>query len=89
MFPVPRITESFVDLVAHDLGWQRYLNVRTPLEGRLNADYLGDGAIIELKILEEEGLEKAERQGKLAKLLSLSESNGKEVDISFEIFRPL
>lgn len=84
MFPVPRITESFVDLVAHDLGWQRYLDVRTPLEGRLNADYLGEGAIVELKLLEEEGLEKVERQRKLAKLLSMSGSNGKEIDISFE-----
>jgi len=84
MFPIPRITESFVDLVAHDLGWQRYLDLHTPLEGRLNADYLGEGAIVELKILEEEGLEKAERQRKLAKLLSVSKSNSTEVDISFE-----
>lgn len=84
MFPIPRITESFVDSVAHDLGWQRYLDLHTPLEGRLNADYLGQGAIIELKILEEEGLEKAERQRKLAKLLSLCESNAMEVDISLE-----
>jgi hypothetical protein len=84
MFPIPRITESFVDSVAHDLGWQRYLDVHTPPEGRLNADYLADGAIIELKILEKEGLEKAERQRKLAKLLSVSDSNGTEVDIDFE-----
>ena len=84
MFPIPCITESFVDSVAHDLGWQRYLNLHTPLEGRLNADYLGEGAIIELKILEEEGLEKAERQRKLAKLLSVSKSNSSEVDIAFE-----
>ena len=84
MFPIPRITESFVDSVARDLGWQRYLDVHTPLKGRLNADYLADGAIIELKILEEEGLEKAERQRKLAKLLSVSELNATEVDIDFE-----
>jgi hypothetical protein len=84
MFPIPRITESFVDSVAHDLGWHRYLDLHTPAPGRLNADYLGDDAIIELKILEEEGLEKAERQRKLAKLLSVSESNATELDISFE-----
>ena len=84
MFPIPRITESFVDSVVHDLGWQRYLDVHTPLEGRLNADYLTDGAIIELKILEEEGLEKAERQNKLAKLFTLSHGNASEVDIDFE-----
>lgn len=84
MFPIPRITESFVDSVAVDLGWQRYLDVQTPLEGRLNADYLGDGAIIELKLIEEEGLEKAERQEKLAKLLSPSQGNAKEVNIAFE-----
>jgi hypothetical protein len=84
MFPIPRITESFVDSVAHDLGWQRYLDLHTPLEGRLNADYLAEGTIIELKILEEEGLEKAERQTRLAKLLSVSKSNRSEVDITFE-----
>lgn len=37
MFPILRITESFVDSVAHDLGWQRYFDVHTPPEGRLNS----------------------------------------------------
>lgn len=67
MFPIPRITESFVDSVVHDLGWQRYLDLHTPLEGRLNADYLGEGAIIELKILEEQGLRESRTLKKACK----------------------
>jgi hypothetical protein len=74
--------------VAHELGWGRYLDVHTPAIGRLNADYLADAAIIELKILEEEGLEKAERQTKLAKLFSLSGGHTEEVNISFETIPP-
>ena len=66
MFPIPRITESFVDSIADDMSWQRYIDAHTPRDGRLNADYLGAGAIIELKIIEEEGLDKAGRQNKLA-----------------------
>jgi hypothetical protein len=84
MFPIPRITESFVDSLVNELGWQRYLDGHSPVEGRLNADYLAPSAIIELKIIEEEGLEKTERQEKLAKLLSNSQQSGTEVDITFE-----
>jgi len=62
MFPIPRITESFVDSIAQDLGWRRYLDAHTPSDGRLNADYLGNNAIIELKIMKEEGLDKELRQ---------------------------
>jgi len=84
MFPIPRITESFVDGVVHDLGWRRYLDAHVPRDGRLNADYLDDGAIIELKIIEEEGLDKEERQEKLAKLFSLSQPNSSHIDLTFE-----
>jgi hypothetical protein len=84
MFPIPRITESFVDGVAHDLGWRRYLDAYVPRDGRLNADYLAKGAIIELKIMEEEGLDKKERQEKLAKLYSLSQPTSSDIDIAFE-----
>jgi hypothetical protein len=84
MFPIPRITESFVDGVVHDLGWRRYLDAHLPRDGRLNADYLAHGSIIELKIIEEEGLDKKERQEKLAKLFSLSQPHSSAIDITFE-----
>lgn len=84
MFPIPRITESFVDSIAHDLGWRRYLDAHVPCEGRLNADYLGDGSIIELKMMEEDGLDKEDRQEKLAKLFALSHPNSSHVDLTLE-----
>lgn len=84
MFPIPRLTESFVDAIAYDLGWQRYLDAHVPGEGRLNADYLGNNAIIELKILEEEGLDKESRQAKLAKLFSEAHPNSSQIDLTFE-----
>jgi hypothetical protein len=84
MFPIPRITESFVDSIAQDMGWQRYLDAYTPRKDRLNADYLGSGSVIELKIIEEEGLDKAERQDKLAEILSRTKGSGTEVDIDFD-----
>lgn len=84
MFPIPRITESFVDSIAQDLGWRRYLEAHTPTEGRLNADYLANNAIIELKIMEEEGLDKESRQAKLAKLFSQVHPNASQIDVTFE-----
>jgi hypothetical protein len=83
MFLIPRITESFVDSIAQDLGWQRYLDTHVPREGRLNADYLGENAIIELKLMEEEGLDKENRQEKIAKLFSQSQPDS-DVDLTFE-----
>lgn len=88
MFPIPRITESFVDSIAQDMGWQRYLDAYTPRKGSLNADYLGSGSIIELKIIEEEGLDKAERQDKLARLLARTKGSATEVDIDFDNIPP-
>ena len=84
MFPIPRITESFVDAVAKTLGWNRYSDHHTPAMGRQNADYLSNDAIIELKIIEEERLEKVESQEKLANLFSSVGISSDEVDISFE-----
>lgn len=84
MFPIPRITESFVDSIAQELSWRRYLNAHIPDEGRLNADYLANNAIIELKIIEEEGLDKESRQAKLAKLFSEAHPNSSQIDLTFE-----
>ncbi|WP_338413438.1 hypothetical protein [uncultured Sphaerotilus sp.] len=84
MFPIPRISESFIDQVALDLGWQRTTDVYMPTKGRLNADYLAPGYVIELKILEEEALEKTERQRKISELYREHFPESFEVDIAFE-----
>jgi hypothetical protein len=73
-----------MDAVAADVGWHRYLDLHTPSKGRLNADYLASGFVIELKIIEEEGIEKEQRQRKLAKLLSSVYPQNSEIDIALE-----
>ncbi|MFH1243333.1 MAG: hypothetical protein V1689_13365 [Pseudomonadota bacterium] len=53
-------------------------------EGFQNADYLLPGAILELKIIEEEGLEKESRQNKIKKLFTDKYILPKEVDIDIK-----
>ena len=55
MFPVPRITESFMDGVMYEMGWCRYTDKHPVAEGQLNADYLGSDSLAELNFFEEEG----------------------------------
>ena len=69
IFPIPRITESFIDKAIEKIGGRR-LNENEKNEGIMNADYILPGAIAELKIIEEEGLEKESRQNKIEKILS-------------------
>lgn len=80
-FPVPRITESFVDSVMHQIGAVRYDAVHEVNENELNADYIAPSGIIELKIIEEEGLHKKQRQDAIAKLFRSVNLNREEVDI--------
>src|SRR6266513_2388676 len=84
MFPVPRITESFIDVVIESLGWKRYVDIRDPEAGELNADYVSRHAILELKIFEEEGLQKSERQTKIASLCKAFASVGAAVDLDLD-----
>ena len=51
-FPIPRITESFIDKAVEKIGARR-LNEGEKSEGIQNADYILPGAIAELKIVEE------------------------------------
>lgn len=67
-FPVPRLGEGFIDDVVVQVGGARIAECWTPASGIQHADYAFPTAIAELKILEEEGLAKESRQGKLAKL---------------------
>jgi hypothetical protein len=72
LFPVPRLSESFLDEVVRRAGGQRFTAVWTPAAGMENPDYVFPGMLAEAKILEEEGLRKVSRQLKLAKLLESS-----------------
>ena len=67
-FPIPTITEKFVDDVVFICGGRRPKDKERNYERIKNADYLFEGAIAELKIIEEEGLLKEERQSNIAKL---------------------
>jgi hypothetical protein len=70
MFPIPRLTEPFVDEVVRRVGGKRFTDVCSPPSGMTNPDYAFPGFLAELKILEEEGLAKNSRQAKLASILS-------------------
>lgn len=83
-FPVPRITEEFVDKIIEFLGGRRPTFEERGCEKEPNADYFLPGAVAELKIIEEEPLEKAERQTRLAKHFADKYSLPEEVDLSFE-----
>jgi len=72
LFPVPRLSESFLDELVRRAGGQRFTKVWTPALGMENPDYVFPGMLAEAKILEEEGLRKDSRQLKLAKLLKSS-----------------
>ena len=80
VFPIPRITESFIDKAVEKIGGHR-LNENEKSEGVQNADYVLPGAIAELKIFEEEGLEKESRQNKIKKFLSDRYKLPREVDV--------
>ncbi|KAF0190495.1 MAG: hypothetical protein FD165_2663 [Gammaproteobacteria bacterium] len=84
MFPIPRITESFIDGVIENLGWRRYVDIREPLDGEMNVDYVSPHELMELKIFEEEGLQKSERQTKIAALYREVASAGAIVDIELD-----
>ncbi len=79
-FPIPRITENFIDKAIEKIGGRR-LNENEKSEGIQNADYILPGAVAELKIIEEEGLEKKSRQHKIKKILSDRYLLPKEVEI--------
>ena len=62
----PRVTEKFIDQVITRAGGHRLTKQEANNEKSRNADYLIDDYVFELKTLEEEGLEKENRQRKLA-----------------------
>lgn len=64
----PRVTETFIDHVITRAGGHRLTKQEANNEKSRNADYLIDDYVFELKTLEEEGLEKENRQKKLANL---------------------
>lgn len=64
---IGRILEEDFDLMVEEAGGSRYSTDHSR-ESEKNADYRLGNAIVELKIIEEEGLEKETRQQKLAAL---------------------
>jgi hypothetical protein len=66
-FRIPPIFEDEVDQIVMAAGGRR-AHPDADRRRKRGADYLLDDAVVELKILEEEGLEKQERRGKLASL---------------------
>ena len=56
MFPIPKITEPFIDGVIQSMGWHRYTGKYPVIEGQENSDYLSQNDVLELKIFEEEGI---------------------------------
>lgn len=83
VFPIPRITESFFDTVIEKAEGRRLFD-EEKAEGIDNADYLMTGAVLELKIFEEEGLEKKIRQKKIKKLFEQNYYLTSEVDLDIK-----
>ena len=84
MFPIPKITESFIDDVMTEITWHRYDEKYPVVDNQLIADYVGPNSVGELKIFEEEGLEKEERQKAIAQLLTPYAVSGDLVDIELD-----
>ncbi len=87
-FPVPRLSEGFIDDVVERAGGKRMLSCWTPPQSVQNADYLFPGGIAELKVLEEEGLLKATRQDKLASLFRRLVPSDDAMELDFDEIPP-
>lgn len=72
--PVGRLNENDFDDIVVRAGGSRLVRDHAR-ETRPNADYAIGGAIVELKLVEEEGFDKTERQRKLAKLFREGQSD--------------
>ena len=83
-FPVPRITEGFIDKIVESMGGHRLTDQEKNYENDKNADYLLQDTVAELKLLEEEGLEKTERQKKIAEELSKKYILPETVDVDIK-----
>lgn len=73
MFSIPRLTEEFLDECVRLTGGKRFTELVTPGLGMENPDYVLEQVLAEAKIFEEEGLEKASRQSRIAALLAASD----------------
>ena len=62
-----KLTENDFDGIIHAAGGKR-LSSDDSRESQPNADYLFDDSVVELKFVEEEGLEKKQRQQKIAEI---------------------
>lgn len=83
-FPIPRIAEGFVDVAVERSGGRRLTDDEIMRIAGANADYLYDGAVVELKIVEEEGLTKNERQDAIAALFAGHGLDATDVSLDLE-----
>lgn len=82
--PVPKVSESFMDAVIMGIGGRRLSEEELRLIPGANADYIIDTSVVELKVFEEEPLEKKERQDELAAYLTDNFLVPPEVDINIK-----
>lgn len=73
-----------MDKVTEAIGGRRLTTEERDFEQKKNADYLFQGAVAELKILEEDPLEKSERQDRIAKFFGDKYLLASEVDIDIK-----
>lgn len=84
----PRLGEAFVDSVVEKAGGRRLTATERNSNRTRNADYRIDEFIYELKDIQEEGMEKPERQAKLAALFRPYFAGQTEILIDPSILSP-
>jgi hypothetical protein len=84
-FCPPLIGEKFIDDVIFDAGGRRLTPEEKRFEEELNADYIIDNYVFELKDLMEEGLDKIERRKKISNLFRNYYSTNEPILINPEI----
>jgi len=81
------LEEQDFDEIIDIAGGHRFDTKFTPVKGKKNADYIFKDTIIELKLINDEGLEKSERQKKLAHLFETEETQHPVVIIHPELLK--
>lgn len=81
---ISRVTEEDFNSIVESAGGRRLVEDDS-LESDPNADYILDNSILELKLVQEEGLEKVTRQRKLAEIYSRNQPNQPVVIIAPEL----
>ena len=84
----PKINEEFIEKVILDAGGRRLTESERTKSEELNADFILDNFIFELKDLMEEGLDKKERREKISNIFSNYYSTSEPIFIDPSILTP-